>query len=108
MLKEVVAVFPVSGSKNCGSFRTAQDLPLTPQPRDPCLLYITSFPPPLAAPAHAQAPAAVWDLPGGCSRTRSLWSPGHICHPGADALGMPGPVSYGSKLVCGQPNHAGS
>lgn len=32
MLKEVVAVFPVSGSKNRGGFQTAQDLPLTPQP----------------------------------------------------------------------------
>lgn len=29
MLKEVVAVFPVSGSKNRGGFQIAQALPLT-------------------------------------------------------------------------------
>lgn len=68
MLKEVVAVFPVSGSKNLGGFQIAQALPLTPRaPRPLSLLYATSSPPPPAAPAHAPAPAAIWEPPGGAA-----------------------------------------
>lgn len=63
MLKEVVAVFPVSGSKKTwwlpNSARPSPD----PAARRPRLLYTASAPPPPAAPAPAQAP-----LPSGTSR----------------------------------------
>lgn len=62
MLKEVVAVLPVSGSKNCGGFPNSARPSPDPAALRPQLLYTTSFPLPPAAPAHAQTPAAIWDL----------------------------------------------